>query len=327
MSKKPSELTVLTRNFGDFDELSENLQGWNLDLTRMDRGPFVGEILQVGGEDFQFSSFNISCRHEQGGSPPPGLKTFGILSPTSPPIVFRNRQLGQEGICAFSPDKEVDVQAPPGWAAFGLSFTEDLLVSVSQRMGLPPWEDMLAQKDLAVCHPEVLFRLKSWLQSVRQQFSPASGNPFSKCFMDQFVSELPRRFLNTMASSSPITFRQSLRKRDRAIKKIKEFLAEFPDGPPTMEDLCEVAQVSERTLEYAFQARYGVTPHTYLRFYRLNGAQKVLRAADPASTTVTKVATDWGFRHFGRFSSHYREIFGERPFETLKNPKSGLPVK
>jgi AraC family ethanolamine operon transcriptional activator len=194
-------------------------------------------------------------------------------------------------------------------------------------MGLPPWEDMLAQKDLAVCHPEVLFRLKSWLQSVRQQFSPASGNPRTKCFMDQFVSELPRRFLNTMASSSPITFRQSLRKRDRAIKKIKEFLAEFPDGPPTMEDLCEVAQVSERTLEYAFQARYGVTPHTYLRFYRLNGAHKVLRAADPASTTVTKVATDWGFRHFGRFSSHYREIFGERPFETLKNPKSGLPVK
>jgi AraC family ethanolamine operon transcriptional activator len=141
--------------------------------------------------------------------------------------------------------------------------------------------------------------------------------------MEQFVSELPRRFLNTMASSSPITFRHSLRQRDRAIKKIKEFLTEFPDVPPTIADLCEVAQVSERTLEYAFQDRYGMTPNIYLRFYRINGAHKVLRAADSASTTVTKVATDWGFWHFGRFSSHYRMFFGEKPSETLKKPRSG----
>ena len=324
MSKKPSEPTVLTRNFGDIDELEENLQGWNLSLTQLDRGPFSGKLLQVSGEEFQFNSFNISCRHEQRGSPPPGFKTFGILSPTSPPITFQNRQLDQKGIGVFSSEKEVDVQAPPGWEAFGLSFTEDLLVSVSQRMGLPPWEDMLAQKDFAVCHPEVLFRLKSWLQSVRQQVSPGSGHPLSKHFMEQVVFELPRRFLNTMASSYHITFRQPLRKRDRAIKKIKEFLAEFPNRPPTIADLCEVAQVSERTLEYAFQDRYGVTPNIYLRFYRINGAHKVLRAADSASTTVTKVATDWGFWHFGRFASHYRKLFGQLPSYTLKKSRPGL---
>ena len=316
MSKKPSELTFLSRNFGDIDELEENIQGWNLSLTRLDREPFSGKLLHIRGEEFQFSSFNISCCHEQEGSPPPGFKTFGILAPTSPPIAFRNRQLGPKGICAFSSDKEVDVQAPPGWGAFGLSFTEDLLVSVSQRMGLPPWEDMLAQKDIAVCHPEVVFRLKLWLQSVCQQFLPGSCNPLSKCFMEQVVSEFPRRFLNTMASSYPITFRQPLRKRDHALKKIKEFLAEFPDEPPTMEDLCEVAQVSERTLEYAFQSRYGMTPHTYLQYYRLNGAHKALRAADPTSTTVTNVATNWGFWHFGRFSFHYRMLL---PYHVYRN--------
>ena len=142
--------------------------------------------------------------------------------------------------------------------------------------------------------------------------------------MEQFISEVPRRFLNTIDSFSPIAFRHSLRQRDRAIKKIKEFLTEFPDVPPTIAELCEVAQVSERTLEYAFQERYEMAPNTYLRFYRLNGVHKSLRAAGPASTTVTKVATDWGFWHFGHFTSNYRKLFGQLPSETLKKPQADL---
>jgi AraC family ethanolamine operon transcriptional activator len=323
MSKKSSEPLIQAHNFEDFDELAENLQGWDLEFTRLDRGSFDGKIMQVSGEDFQFSSFSMSCRHEQGGAPPPGFKTFGILTPGSPTIGFRNRQLSQEGIAFFSPDKEVDVQAPPGWGAFGVSFTEDLLVSVSQRMGLPSLEDMLVEKDIVLCQRKALGELKAWLQGMHQQFSAHLCHPFSKGFLEQFIAEFPRRFLKTMASSSPSTFRHSLRQRDRAIKKIKEFLTESPDVSPTIADLCEVAKVSERTLEYAFQERYGLTPNTYLRFYRLNGVHKTLRRADPLSTTVTKIATDWGFWHFGHFASNYRKLFGQRPSDTLKKPRSG----
>ena len=324
MSKNPSEPLIQAHNFEDFDELAENLQGWDLDFIRLDQGPFGGKILQVSGEEFQFSSFSISCRHEQRGAPPPGFKTFGILIPTSPAIAFRNHQLDQEGIAVFPSGEEIDVHAPPGWGAFELSFTEDLLESVSQRMGLPLLEDILVQKDFALCHPKALVELKLWLQEMHQQFSAHRCNPLSKSFMEQFISEVPRRFLKTMASSSPNRFRPSLRQRDRAIKKIKEFLTEFPDVPPTIADLCEIAQVSERTLEYAFQERYEMTPNTYLRFYRLNGVHKSLRARDPASTTVTKVATDWGFWHFGHFSSNYRTLFGQLPSETLKKPHADL---
>ena len=324
MLHKPSEPLVQTQVFEDFDELAAKLQGWDLHFIRLDRGPFEGKITQVRGVDFQFSSFLMNCRHEQRGAPPPGFKTFGILSPTSPPIGFRNRQLGQEGIAVFPSGGEVDVQAPPGWGAFEVSFTEDLLVSVSQRMGIPHSDDLLVGKDMVLCQPKAVGELRSWLQGMQQQFSAHLCHPFSKGFWEQFIAEFPRCFLKTMASSSPSTFCHSLRQRDRAIKKIKEFLAEFPDVPPTMADLCEVAQVSERTLEYAFQERYEMTPTTYLRFYRLNGVRKVLQAADPASTTVTKVATDWGFWHFGDFASYYRTLFGQRPSATLKKPHTDL---
>ena len=184
-------------------------------------------------------------------------------------------------------------------------------------------EDLLVQKDFVLCHQKALGELKLWLQENASAVFSSPLSPSLQSFMEQFISEVPRRFLNTIDSFSPIAFRHSLRQRDRAIKKIKEFLTEFPDVPPTIADLCEVAQVSERTLEYAFQERYEMTPNTYLRFYRLNGVHKSLRAADPAFTTVTKVATDWGFWHFGHFTSNYRKLFGQLPSDTLKKPRSG----
>jgi len=43
-----------------------------------------------------------------------------------------------------------------------------------------------------------------------------------------------------------------------------------------------------------------------------------LRKAKSGSTTVTDVALNWGFWHFGEFSRAYKNCFGELPSGTLK---------
>ena len=99
------------------------------------------------------------------------------------------------------------------------------------------------------------------------------------------------------------------RAQDRALRDLDErcYVA----------DLCEASGVSERTLQYAFQSIVSMTPIGYLRQIRLHRARKVLREAAPDSTTVTEVALDWGFPHFGEFSQAYKNCFGELPSETL----------
>ena len=83
-------------------------------------------------------------------------------------------------------------------------------------------------------------------------------------------------------------------------------------------DLCKVAAVSERTLEYAFKEIMGLTPVNYLTRLRLHRVRQALLAATPGSTTVTTEALNGGFWHFGEFSRAYKECFGERPSETLR---------
>jgi len=83
-------------------------------------------------------------------------------------------------------------------------------------------------------------------------------------------------------------------------------------------DLCRVAAVSERTLEYAFKEVLGLSPMAYLTRLRLHRARTALLSATPRSTTVSTEALKWGFWHFGEFSRAYKACFGEAPSETLR---------
>jgi transcriptional regulator GlxA family with amidase domain len=84
-----------------------------------------------------------------------------------------------------------------------------------------------------------------------------------------------------------------------------------------IEFLCRTCRVTERTLRNAFHSVCGATPYRYLRTHRMQEARDALLHAD-AATTVTSIATQFGFLELGRFSVEYRSTFGERPSETLK---------
>jgi transcriptional regulator GlxA family with amidase domain len=57
---------------------------------------------------------------------------------------------------------------------------------------------------------------------------------------------------------------------------------------------------------------------SYLRRIRLERAHHELLAADPARTTVTAVASRWGFASPSRFTACYRAAFGTLPSLTLQ---------
>ncbi len=84
----------------------------------------------------------------------------------------------------------------------------------------------------------------------------------------------------------------------------------------TVGRLCAVAQIGERSLQLAFQARRGMSPMQFVSERRLAAAQRRFSRAG-ADEDVTAIATSLGFTHLGRFSSAYRTAFGESPSRTL----------
>jgi AraC-like DNA-binding protein len=102
------------------------------------------------------------------------------------------------------------------------------------------------------------------------------------------------------------------------VSAAEDYALAHVDERPYVTDLCRAAAVSERALEYAFKEVLGLTPVAYLARLRLHRARQALLAGSHRSTTVSAVALDWGFWHFGEFSRAYKSCFGELPSDTLR---------
>ena len=104
--------------------------------------------------------------------------------------------------------------------------------------------------------------------------------------------------------------------------RAEAFVERCAEGYIDVQDLSRVAQVSKRTLEYAFVERFGLAPSAYLKSHRLNSVRRALRAADPEGEKVSDIANRWGFWHMGQFAADYRAQFDELPSQTLRHADS-----
>jgi AraC-like DNA-binding protein len=112
--------------------------------------------------------------------------------------------------------------------------------------------------------------------------------------------------------------RTALRHRSLIMRRFRRAVEEDPSEPLYITEICKTIRVSDRTLEVCCQEQLGIGPKRYLLLHRLHLAQRALHEAAPGATTVSDIATRYGFWHFGRFAGEYRSLFGESPSATLR---------
>jgi AraC family transcriptional regulator, ethanolamine operon transcriptional activator len=124
--------------------------------------------------------------------------------------------------------------------------------------------------------------------------------------------------LGTTSDFEPARVDQARQSQTLVVQAAEQYALSHMDERVYVTDLCRAAAVSERVLEYAFKENFGLTPVAYLVRLRLHRARQALLAASQGTTTVSAVALDWGFWHFGDFSRAYKDFFGELPSDTLR---------
>jgi AraC-like DNA-binding protein len=102
------------------------------------------------------------------------------------------------------------------------------------------------------------------------------------------------------------------------VKRFRDKLEEDVFEPISILDIVQELGVAARTLRAACQEQLGVSPLQYAMLHRLRRVHRRLRDADPNHARVTDIATEHGFWELGRFSVKYRQVFGERPSQTLR---------
>jgi len=137
--------------------------------------------------------------------------------------------------------------------------------------------------------------------------------------------EMVETLLATLGATSdfePVPADHARQSQTLVVKAAEDYALSHADERVYVTDLCRAAAVSERALEYAFKEVMGLTPVAYLTRLRLHRVRQALLAATHGSATVSAVALDWGFWHFGDFSRAYKDCFGELPSDTLRRKPS-----
>jgi AraC-like DNA-binding protein len=100
-----------------------------------------------------------------------------------------------------------------------------------------------------------------------------------------------------------------------ALQKVLDHIHSCPGSQFSVGDLAGIAGVGARQLHNLFYDQFEMSPTSYVRNVRLDGARTDLLTGE---TTVSDIAFRWGFNHLGRFAQRYEQKFGESPSATLR---------
>ena len=283
-------------------------------------------IVRLGASAVVFHSTNRRVRVR--ASARRGLVAYVTFGPKATGIV-NGLPVGPGLMLAAAPDMEAIFVAEAGYESVAFLLSPDEIhahLAARQRDGefrLPRGMETLQVDD------ESARRLFGW---GKQLVNAAARQPalFNERETERIAAhvELVELLLASLGGARDFEPDRSDRARQAQtlIVKVAEDYALSQTGEPLyVSDLCRVAAVSERSLEYAFKEVMGMTPVTYLIRVRLHRVRQALLAATQGSTTVSTEALNWGFWHFGESSRAYKECFGELPSETLRSSRIEPP--
>jgi AraC-like DNA-binding protein len=143
------------------------------------------------------------------------------------------------------------------------------------------------------------------------------GHPEAACGLEQALIDA---VLDCLGDGEVGEDKASLRRHAAIMRRFRRTVEAHSDEPLYIAELCREIGTSSRTLHVVCQEHLGMGPKRYLLLRGMHMVRRALSDSNPADTTVTDVATRYGFWQFGRFAVEYKAVFGESPSATLARP-------
>lgn len=298
--------TLLDCQFDDLENFLAEAQHWDLDFRATTVGGFGGRVKQLASPHtlISYACFTQGL-HQQGGTPE-GYRTFGLPGPKCSGFWWWGSQVTRDDMLVFPASNELRSVSHPNFEVFTISVRISYFEELIDSLGLkrPDTE------------PRVI-HLNGPTADCLQCLAVTAVTSANSVAAMTATQDLVERLVVCGAQRG----RQNmtpLRQRSLAVDRVVEYLRATPALGSDLAQLCHIASVSERTLQYAFNERYGMPPNAFVKRWKLNTARRVLLHAEPSQTTVTQVALDLGFAHPSQFATDYRRLFGELPSQTLR---------
>lgn len=308
------------RTFTDPDDYGAAIRATRAELTVTGRGDFVAKLIRIDLHNLWMQRFSDNLPRIAHSASFPGRAIISFRTDPGPSLVWGGAELQPIYILRHREGGE-SFQQSSGSACWGaMSLPVEAMASVGAAVA---GCDLTPPRDALIVSPSPsamakLQRLHAAAGQLAEDAPLVIAQPEAARSLEQALIEA---MVACLESEEVREDRSALRQHALVMRRFRRAMEENPDQALYIPELCKTIGVSDRTLRSCCQEQLGMSPKRYLLFRRMNLARRALRDSAPSLTTVTEIATRYGFWQFGRFAGEYQSLFGELPSATLGRPR------
>ena len=303
------------RRFFDPDDYGASIRGTVAEITITARGRFSAKLTRIDLHRLWMQRFSETLPRVAHATLPAGRTVVSFRTRPGPSL----RRGGVEKtpttlIVSAESDYYQESAGPVHFGSMSLP-TEEMLGTVGEVKQVPSGGAILISS-----RPEAmarLLRLHTKAGDLAEKTPEIIADSNAAHGLEQ---ALIHAMLDCVSQGRVDSDRSAVRRHQLIMRRFGQLLEAHCDDALFLPQVCEMIGVSERTLRRCCQEQIGMGPMRFLLLRRMHLVRRALRQADPATETVTSMATRFGFWELGRFAGSYRSLFAEPPSATLRHP-------
>jgi AraC-like DNA-binding protein len=308
------------RAFSDPDDYATSIRGSNVETTITSRGAFAAKIVTVIFRRLWVQGCSTNLPRVTHCSAVSDRAKITFRTKPGPSMLRNGVEMGPSNVIRRGLDESYHRRSE-GAAVYGaMSLPIEDMVSIGEAMVgcdlTPPTTDALSVTPPASAMAR-LQHLQAATEHLAEYAPTVIAVPEAARGLEQALIEA---MVACLGPGEVTEDRAALRQHTMIMRRFRRAVEEKPDQALFIPELCKAIAVSERTLRICCQEQLGVSPKQYLLLRRMHLVRRSLRESAPTATTVTEIATRYGFWQFGRFAGEYKSLFGELPSATLACP-------
>jgi len=300
------------------------LEDWLVRYEQLSCGKFNGVMLSAHFLNFQiFREIYNQSVYQTGAYSKEGTICFGFPIRSEGYGGTGGHRVRNRDLLCIRGGEELDFRSSQNIDLIGVCIEEAELFELADALGYSEIGKKIEARILRSPQAaESLVLTLNSLTSVLMASPEVLNHQSIQHMMKDTITNALFMYLNSVEAEDTLQMLPSYARRRSIVEKARSYMLQHLDRPVTMLELCRAAAVSQRTLQYCFEAVYATNPMHYLKLMRLNGLRRTLKLAYSTGASVQSAAETWGFWHLSRLAKEYRELFGELPSETLKSSLS-----
>ena len=305
------------RIFADVDQYASELQQGPVQLTVAQSGPFTARLWTIELQDLSMQRQSEELARTSHVDSRSDRAFIAFRMEPGPTVIRNGTELSTTKIARLRPGQSYYQRTSGPTVHCALSLPLDKMAAICAIGGCEPTP---RDDDVTINpSPEAIARLQRLAKTAADLAEDAPAvltHPDAAHGLEQALTEALMACLGGEGHED----RAALRHHAAIMRRFHRIIEEHLDQPLFIPELCKEIGASTRTLNACCHEHLGMGAKHFLLLRRMHMVRRALRESTPSETTVTQIATRYGFWQFGRFAVEYKTLFGQAPSATLARP-------